>query len=94
MVIDGKDGPYGSELKAFFDTHRPVPERENHYVKVARVLALCVEEPVELVTWVDGRVEARAVVEPGGYILQNPSGEQYYNTAAEFAERYEPDTNP
>jgi hypothetical protein len=36
------------------------------------------------------RLEARATVAPGGWLVQNPDGEIYYNSAEEFTRRYEP----
>jgi hypothetical protein len=90
MVIEDKGIEYGSELNAFFSTHAPIPEREDHYRKVACVRAARVDRDTDLVTVVDGREEATATVKAGGFIVQNPGGEQYYNTPEEFERRYEP----
>lgn len=90
VVIDPDGSEYGVELKAFFHTYVPVPEREHHYVKVAPVRAMRVSADTEIETILDGRVEARSTVKAGGYIVQNPNGEQYYNTPEEFERRYEP----
>lgn len=91
MAVTDLDGSeYGVELKAFFTTYVPVPDHEHHYVKVATVRALRVSEDTEIETVIDGRVEARSTVKAGGYIVQNPNGEQYYNTPEEFERRYEP----
>ena len=90
MVILDDDQEYGSDLAAFFATHQAIPERRDHYLKVATVRARRVAEPTELVTVVRGQEEARSVVQAGGWIIQNPDGELYYNTAEEFARRYEP----
>jgi hypothetical protein len=89
MVIDPDGAAYGVELKAFFETYRPVPEREHHYVKVALVRAMRVTRDTDIETIVDGQVEARSTIKAGGYIIQNPGGEQYYNTPEEFERRYE-----
>src|SRR5689334_22093757 len=90
MRIEADGHRYGAELAAFFTTYRPVPEKPDHYVKVATVRALQVTEDTEMITIVNGREEARSTVKAGGWIVQNPGGEQYYNTPEDFALRYEP----
>lgn len=91
MRIDAGDGKhYGAELRAFFDTHRPLPEQRDHYVKDAVVRALQVSEDMDIVTEVNGKPEMVGTVKAGGWIIQNPAGEQYYNTPEEFQRRYEP----
>jgi hypothetical protein len=80
---------YGVELRAFFTTHRAVAEQPDHYIKDAVVRARQVTEDTELVTVIDGREEARSTVKAGGWIVQNPGGEQYYNTPEEFQSKYE-----
>lgn len=90
MRIDAVDGPCGAELRTFFDTYRALPDRPDHYVQDAIVRALRVREELDIVTIVNGREEARATVKPGGFIVQNPGGAQYYNTPDEFQRRYEP----
>ena len=91
-------GGYGVDLQVFFSTHAPVPGRSDHYVKTALVRAVQVTDQVQIETHVRQRLESRATVAPGGWILQNPGGELYYNTAEEFARRYErieePKTTP
>jgi len=90
MRIDNGDQPYGSELRAFFNTHKPLPDKPDHYVKDAIIRALQVSEDTDIVTVVDGREEMSATVKAGGWIVQNPGGEQYYNTPEEFQKRYQP----
>lgn len=92
MRIDSDEGPYGSELRAFFDTHKPVPDKRDHYIKDAPVRARQVSEDTDIVTIVGGREEMTATVKAGGWIVQNPGGEQYYNTAEEFQRRYQKPT--
>lgn len=89
MVVGSGSDQYGVELRVFFATHRPVFDRADHYVKDAVVRATQVATPTDIVTTVDGREEMRATVEPGGWIVENPGGELYYNTAKKFAEQYE-----
>ena len=89
VVADG-DGHYGVELRMFFATHRAVPSKRDHYVKDVIVWAVRVTEPTDIVTTIDGKEEARSTVQPGGWIIQNPAGELYYNTAERFAAHYEP----
>lgn len=85
MVIDGE---YGCELEAFFTTHEPLTD-ENTWRKSARVRARKVEVNTDLVTMVKGEEESRSTILAGGWIIQNPGGEQYYNTPEAFVERYE-----
>ena len=87
MLIDDR---YGSDLEAFFTTHEPIKDREHHYIKVAKVRAMKVDKDTDLTTLIRGNVEMQSKVKAGGWIIQNPSGELYYNTAEEFAKRYEP----
>lgn len=79
---------YGCEIEAFHATHRPSPDIENGWYKAAQVRAKRVDEPTEIVTVIDGRVESRSVVPPGHWIVQNPGGEQYYNTPEVFERNY------
>ncbi len=85
MVIDNK---YGCALEEFFTTHKPLAEK-NTWRKCAHVRARQVEVDTDLVTMVRGREESRSTVRAGGWIVQNPGGEQYYNTPEDFIERYE-----
>ncbi len=85
-----EEQPYGAALKEFFDTHVPVPERIDHYVKAGEVRAVRVTEESLLQTVVDGRVEAVATVPAGAYVVRNPGGEMYYNSREEFERRYVP----
>jgi hypothetical protein len=88
-VGDGPDA-YGVDMGVFFATHRAVPDRPDHYVKTTPVRAVRVEDPTQIETRVRERLEAQATIEPGGWLIQNPGGELYYNSAEEFARRYEP----
>jgi|GEM_PF-3264234 len=90
MVIGEGSEQYGVDLRVFFATYKPVVEKPDHYVKDALVRAMQVKAATDIVTTVDGREEMRATVEPGGWIVQNPGGELYSNTAEKFAEQYEP----
>lgn len=90
MVVTHDGEEYGVDLRAFFATHRAVPELPHHYIKDAIVRATQVDEPTEVVTVVDGRKEMRATVEPGAWVIQNPGGELYYNSDEKFREAYEP----
>ena len=81
-------GEYGCELEAFFTTHEPLAD-VNWWRKCARVRAHKVKVDTDLVTVVKGQEESRSTVLAGGWIIQNPGGEQYYNTPNEFVERYE-----
>jgi hypothetical protein len=89
MRVESDAQPYGVELRAFFSTHRTIRDRPDHYVKDAVVRALRVDEDTDIVTIVNGRVEATATIKAGGYIVQNPGGEQYYNTPEELERNYE-----
>jgi len=89
MRVDAGDQPYGAELRAFFETHRALPDKPDHYIKDAPVRALQVSEDTDIVTVIDGREEMKATVKAGAWIVQNPGGEQYYNTDDEFQRRYE-----
>ncbi len=88
--VQDPGGTYGVDLQTFHATHGPVPGKPDHYVKTAPVRALQVTEAIDIATEVRGRLEGTASLQPGGWILQNPDGELYYNTAAEFERRYEP----
>lgn len=68
---------------------RRLPERPHHYVKDAIVRAKRVDQPTDIVTVLDGREEMRAIVETGGWVIQNPAGELYSNTHEKFEETYE-----
>lgn len=81
---------YGCDMETFHATHLPVPKVENGWYKVAKVRATQVDEPTEIVTVVHGEVESKAVVPPGHWIVQNPTGEQYYNSPEIFARNYVP----
>jgi len=89
MRVDDGDQPYGVELRTFFATHKAVPDKPDHYIKDAPVRALQVREDTDIVTVIDGREEMKATVKAGAWIVQNPAGEQYYNTDDEFQRRYE-----
>lgn len=93
-VIDDPEEEYGVELEVFFTTHRALPDREDHYVKQARVRARRATEETRIVTRVKGRKEMEATVPAGAWIIQNPDGEIYYNSAEEFEKRYEPAPEP
>ena len=88
VVIDA-NGDYGVELEVFFATHKAITELRDHYVKVANVRACRTAEAVHLVTQIKGNTEMVALVPPGAYIVQNPSGEVYSMSAEEFDARYE-----
>jgi hypothetical protein len=89
MLVLDPAGHYGVELATFFATHIAVSDVEDHYVKVVAVRAVCVEETFELTTIVSGQVEMTATVPAGGYVVQNPDGEQYAMGAEDFFRRYE-----
>jgi hypothetical protein len=88
-VGEEKDA-YGVDCRVFFETHEPVAARPDHYVKTAPVRAVQVRDPTRIETRIRQRLEAKATIQPGGWLLQNPDGEIYYNSAEEFARRYEP----
>ncbi len=85
MLIDGQ---YGCALKEFFDTHKPSTE-PNTWTKTASIRAYKATEDTEIVTMIDGNVEATSTVPAGGWIVQNQGGEVYCITPAEFEERYQ-----
>ncbi len=89
VQVHDSGGAYGVDLRVFFKTHEPVKGKADHYVKTGFVRAVQVNEPTEIHTMVDGRLEGTATVEPGGWVIQNPDGELYYNTPGEFQKRYE-----
>lgn len=88
-VGDGPDA-YGVDLRVFFATHDAVAAKPDHYVKTAPVRAVRVQNATQIETRVRARLEAKATIQPGGWLIQNPDGELYYNSADEFARRYEP----
>lgn len=88
MLVSLGDEEYGAELRAFFTTYKPVPDRPDHYIKDAVIRAMQVDRPTDLVTILNGREEARSTVEPGGWVIQNPDGELYYNTNEKFEANY------
>lgn len=90
MRVEGSE-PYGVDLQAFYATHEACKDRPDHYIKVTPVRAMQVTEETPLATFVRERLEAESTVQPGGWIVQNPDGELYYNTAADFEQRYERD---
>ena len=49
LVLD-TNGHYGVDIDVFFGTHRPVVELDNHYVKIAKVRAICVTEACVVIT--------------------------------------------
>ena len=89
MLVSIDDEQYGVDLRVFFETHKPLPDRPHHYVKDATVRAMRVEKPTDIVTIVKGREEMRSTVEAGGWVIQNPGGELYSNTTKKFEENYE-----
>jgi hypothetical protein len=91
MRVDEGDGKYcGCELRAFFDTHRALAEQRDHYVKDAVVRALQTGEDMDIVAEANGQAEMVGIVRAGCWIIQNPAGEQYYDTPEAFQRRYEP----
>jgi len=91
MLVLDPGGSYGVELEVFFSTHKPIAERPHHYFKAVKVRALRLTEPIHLRTQIRGSTEMLALVPPGAYIVQNPTGEVYSMTADEFELRYELD---
>ncbi|MEO0422970.1 MAG: hypothetical protein AAF184_11575 [Pseudomonadota bacterium] len=89
MVITSESPEYGVDLQVFFTTHKPLPDTPHHYIKVTPVRAMQVREPTHITTEIDGRLEMEAEVPAGAWIVQNKDGELYYNSAEEFAKRYE-----
>ena len=87
-VTDGESA-YGVDLRVFFATHEPIPGKPDHYLKTAPVRAVQVTDATTIETRVRQQVEMKATIEPGGWLLQNPEGELYYNSAEQFAKRYE-----
>jgi len=94
MRVRDPAGDYGVELHTFFRTHRAVPERAHHYVKVVSVRAWCVTEVAMIETHVGGRLEMTTSVPAGAYVVENPDGERYAMPADEFFSRYELDPEP
>jgi hypothetical protein len=91
VVVLDPGGPYGVALEVFFATHEPIPDRPDHYVKVAFVRAWVATDSFVLTTEVAGRVEMVAQVPAGAYVVENPNGERYHMAAEEFWHRYELD---
>ncbi len=91
IVVLDCAGHYGVDLEVFFSTHRAIPEQPHHYFKCVKVRALLLVEAVLLRTQIKGETEMLALVPAGNYIVQNPAGDRYSNTAAEFERRYELD---
>lgn len=89
-VIDA-GGPYGVDLAAFFTTHVALPSLPDHYFKQARVRGACVRAPFTLLTRLNGHTEMVAEVPAGAFVVQNPAGELYAMSEAEFHARYEAD---
>lgn len=81
---------YGCEVATFRETHLRVPGVEHGWYKAVPVRARKATEETEIVTVVDGRVESRSKVPAGYWIIENPGGEQYYNSPEEFARNYRP----
>lgn len=88
------DGEYGADLQVFYATHQPVAAREHYYVKVVKVRAFQVKEDTDINTIVRGNEEMKAKVQKDGWIIQNPTGEIYYNSDEEFKKRYVLDEEP
>lgn len=88
-ILDDPENEYGVDLGVFFTTHEPILEQVDHYLKRAKVRACQVKQETSIVTEVSGRREMEATVPPGAWIIQNPDGEIYYNSAEEFEKRYE-----
>lgn len=86
--VTDANGDYGVDLNVFFETHRPVPDLEDHYIKDARVRAYRTIESSTLITRVNGTVEMVSAVQAGDFVVQNPDGEEYPMSAEEFASRY------
>lgn len=91
VLVSDPSGAYGVTLEVFFATHRALVDRPDHYVKVVKVRAVCVNEAIILKTLVKGEIEMTALVPGGAYVVQNPDGEQYAMAAEEFHQRYELD---
>jgi hypothetical protein len=89
MRVDEGESEYGVDLQVFYATHSAVPGKADHYTKTAPVRALQVKDVTEIDTLVRGRLEGKAAIQAGGWLLQNEGGELYYNSAEEFAKRYE-----
>ncbi len=88
MVIGHGAEQYGCDLQVFFTTYQPVNEEPHHYRKVAKVRAMQVTTDTDITSIVRGKTEMTATIKPGGWLLQNATGEVYYNTAEAFAEQY------
>jgi hypothetical protein len=88
VVVMDVGGHYGVNLSRFFETHQPMADVPDHYIKIEKVRAWCADKQYELITVVDGKVEIIASVEIGAFVVQNPGGEQYVVGATRFAERY------
>lgn len=89
MAVLEPEHEYGVDLEVFFTTHRPIRDSKDHYRKLATVRAVQAKADTRIVTQVKGRVEMEATVPAGAWIIQNPTGELYYNSAEDFEARYE-----
>jgi hypothetical protein len=85
---------YGVDMTVFFATHEAVAGKPDHYIKTAPVRAVRVQDPTQIETRVRQKLEMKATIQPGGWLIQNPDGELYYNTPEEFERRYEPMESP
>ena len=89
MLVDGDTAhPYGCALEEFFTTHKPVLSQPDRWYKNVEILALQLTETTEVVTLVDGKVEARSTAPAGHWVIRNPKGEQYCTDPTTFAQRY------
>jgi hypothetical protein len=92
--IDASPGGAGPLAHTFFRTHRAVPERAHHYVKVVTVRAWCVTEAVIIVISRRPHTYVSTSVPAGAYVVENPDGERYAMSAKEFFSRYQLDPEP
>lgn len=92
VQVTDPGGSYGVDLATFFTTHKPIPDRKDHYIKSETVIvrAMCAQASFELPTIVNDVVEMIAQVVAGEYVVQNPGGEQYAMSADSFFLRYAP----
>ena len=82
------DNTYGCDIDVFFNTYKAIEGEEDTFIKVAKVWAYQVDTDTDLVTMVDGKEKSRSTVLANDWIIQNPGGEQHYNTHEEFVQRY------
>lgn len=80
---------YGADVARFMAEHDPVPGVENGYVKKVRVLAVLLTGDTEVLTMVDGKLEASTTAPAGHYLVQQPKGEQQAIAPDQFAQLYE-----